>query len=312
MKRTCYLYLLLVFALLINCSPDNNGIDDDLIVPDEIEEEALIGFNMRWIDTPELDTKLLKYIDSLKPNLMRYPGGTLAHKWNWETGKSTPNWPSHTVHLIDDVKKLSDGANTEIIFVLDIVNSSIENQLEMLLAANVPVKYIEMGNELYADHYETIFPNGKSYADTINKWTPVLKQQYPNAKIGVSMIGRTAGNDRKNNWNNEIHTNLNVAIDAYIYHIYVSDDETVLSRINRFEEQFIENSGKETWITEYGAHSHSIGQTNEISDYVESIATIALSHCLISASGNFSKITNDIEYTEEGLLYLKRNNPLVN
>lgn len=312
-------YLKIVAALfiylLVACSNDTNTaeeviIDDEII--DEVNENPLIGFNVRWRNTPKLSSKLLKYVDSLKPDLMRYPGGTITHKWNWKEGLPNQFNSNDYVHKIEDVKKMADSTNSNIIFVLDVAHGTIEDQLEMMNQANVPVKHIELGNELYADEYETIFPNGKAYADTVNSWTPILRNHFPNAKIGAVMIGRTAGNDRKNLWNIQTFENLKVDIDAFIYHFYVNDTESVQQRINRFKPMFIENTGKELWVTEYGAHSHTVSQINELADYIESIADIALSHCLISGSGNFSKITEDIEYTYEGLEYLKRNNPLVN
>jgi hypothetical protein len=295
-------FIIAISFCVFSCSKSTN---------DSIENPTLnttqLGFNMRWRDTPKISEELSVAILGMKPDLLRYPGGTLAHKWNWKTGLPTPNNPNDVVHLIGDVKKMTDATNTGVVFVLDIVNSSVSNQLEMLMASNVAIEYIEIGNELYSDHYEEIFPTGKSYADTVNSWVPQVRRVFPNAKFGACMLGRTTGNDRKRTWNTQVSENINVPIDAYIYHIYVSEDETVHSRIERFEEHFIENSGKETWITEYGAHSHTIEQTNEISDYVESIADIALNHCLIAASGNFSKIDSNSDLTEEGQLFVNRN-----
>ncbi|MFC2110678.1 glycosyl hydrolase [Bacteroidota bacterium] len=280
---------------------------DEVAMESVAEKECQIGFNMRWRDTPPLSNNLTNAISGMKPDLLRYPGGTLAHKWNWKTGLPTPNNSNDVVHPISDVKKMAEATQTEVMFVVDIVNSSIANQIEMLKASNVSVNYVEIGNELYSDHYENIFPSGKSYADTINSWVPELKKHFPHAKYGVCMIGRAAGNDRRNAWNHEVSQNIEVSIDAYIYHIYVSENETVTDRIERFEQRFVKNSGKETWITEFGAHSHTLEQTNEISNYVESIADIALNHCLISASGNFSKIDDQSVYTLEGLLFVDRN-----
>jgi len=302
----CIIFSLVILA--IGCTKDPVVINNQ----DTLGETTLKGFNMRWRNTPKLSEKLFTYVDSLKPDLMRYPGGTMAHKWNWKEGVASPSNSNDIVHKIENVKLFADGVNSNIIFVLDVVNSTLENQLEMLQQANVPVKYIELGNELYSDHYETEFPNGKAYADTVNAWTPTLRAHFPNAKIGAVMLGRNAGNDRKANWNTNVYNNILAEVDAFIYHIYVTETETVQERVERFLPTFIENTGKELWITEYGAHSHNLNQLNELANYIESIADVALSHCLISGSGNFSKITPEIEYTPEGLEYLKRNNPLVN
>ncbi len=254
-------------------------------------------------------SQVVALTDTLNPKMLRYPGGTLTHKWNWETG--LPNSPNtdDTPHLIGDVKILANATDSKITFVLDVVNSSIENQITMLHSSNLPIEYIELGNELYSDEYEIEFPDGATYASLINEWAPTLKAEFPDAKIGIVLLGRTAGNDRKNNWNTSIIENLTEEIDAHIYHIYVNETETVEDRIGRFDEVFIENSGKELWITEYGAKSQDLNQALEISNYVDSIADISLNHCLLSRSQNFSKITIDgNNLTEEGEAFVEKYN----
>ncbi|MDG2279722.1 MAG: hypothetical protein P8L42_03705 [Flavicella sp.] len=193
-----------------------------------------IGFNMRWGDTPIITEKLTTTISRMQPTMLRYPGGTMAHNFNWETGLPSSHSDKDVVHKIEDVKRMADATDTDIVFVLDIVHSTIENQLEMLKASNVPVLYVEIGNELYSDHYEEIFPTGKAYADTINNWIPRIEKEFPTAKFGVSMIGREAGNERKTNWNSDVYANITTNVDALVYHLYVRDDESVQDRIHRF------------------------------------------------------------------------------
>ena len=87
---------------------------EEEIEEEEIEtndEKALVGFNVRWRNTPELSPKLLTYIDSLKPNLMRYPGGTIAHKWNWREGLPNAYNSKDYVHKIEDIKKVTEGTH---------------------------------------------------------------------------------------------------------------------------------------------------------------------------------------------------------
>lgn len=290
---------------------ESSSLAVDIVCYEErrLKSEPLIGFNMRWRDTPELSEELYSKVSQLNPDLLRYPGGTLAHKWNWRTGYPEPSNSEDVQHLIGDVKLLADNTGSEIIFVVDIVNSTVEDQIEMINAANVPVKYIEIGNELYADDYETGFPSGSAYASVVNEWVPQLEAEFPNAEFGAVMLGRNAGNDRKNNWNIEVHNNISVDVDAYIYHIYTNETESVADRIVRFEEAFLTDTGKDLWITEYGVRSGLLEDTTELADYVESIADIALNHVLISRSGNFTKLTESLEFTDEGLLFFERNNP---
>lgn len=277
--------------------------------PIDISPGVITGFNMRWIDTNEFTSETLEAISNLKPEMLRYPGGTLAHHWDWRTGKANPSWPAHINHLISDIKVLTEAAESSITFVVDVVHGNVQDQIEMLHAADVPITHIELGNELYASDYETVFPDGKAYADTINKWLPQLKIEFPQAKFGAAFIGRTAGDDRKNEWNQKLHNNLNVEVNAYIYHLYVGETETVEERIARYDAVKILPENKELWVTEYGARSYSVDQTIELADYIESIADVALNHCLVTKSGSFSKFeygTNN--YTTEGLAFINRVN----
>lgn len=54
----------------------------------------------------------------------------------------------------------------------------------------VEIKYIELGNELYAqdDNYKKVFPTGKDYALRVNEWLPELKKKFPNSKIAALFI----------------------------------------------------------------------------------------------------------------------------
>lgn len=100
---------------------------------------------------------------------------------------------------------------------------------------------------------------------------------------------------------------IQVPVDAYVYHIYVNEDETVDERLDRLWDKYLYNTGKETWITEYGAKSQNISQAIELSIKIDSIADIALNHVLLSGSGNFSKMTDDCnQLTEEGLAFVQR------
>lgn len=287
--------------------------EDDTFTPFEpptsSEDKVLTGYNVRWRNLAEFDnSNVLSLVDSLNPEILRYPGGTLAHHWNWETGLSTEAGSVDDVpHLIDEVGRMSDATDSKVIFVLDIVNSSISEQLEMLQAAAIPIEYIELGNELYADDYEVIFPDGLAYADTINSWVPVLRQNFPEAKIGSVMIGREAGNDRKNLWNTKVLQGIEAEVDAYIYHIYVGETETVDERMSRFYDRFVEGTGKELWITEYGAKSQNLAQALELATAIDAIANLSLNHCIVAGSGSFSKLTADCNaLTEEGSAFVER------
>ena len=52
----------------------------------------------------------------------------------------------------------------------------------------IPIKYIELGNELYiasSPNYAYYFPTVQAYINKVNAWIPVLKADFPGAQIGV-------------------------------------------------------------------------------------------------------------------------------
>ena len=289
---------------------------------------ALSGYNMRWRDTPDFeDTNVMALMDSLHTKMFRYPGGTAAHDWNWQTGLPYSNPQNAVKHPVQDVKKLADATGAKVTFVLDIINRTLEDQINMLQAAAMPIEFIEMGNELYSQDYDTIFPTGAAYADKVNAWVPQLRETFPDAKIGVVMLGRYVGpgNPRNNTWNTDVHNNLKEKVDAYIYHIYLSDSandgegETVEERLARFKPVFIQDMTKETWITEYGDKQQDYFKTLDLAErlYREYHATLLLNHCFIAKSGDFTKIEpvknndNTYTFTREGLEFLAYFNPNV-
>lgn len=311
MNKLLFIFIFTFLMLMFGC--DKNSKIDDPVIDDPIVEDTikankvLHGYNVRWPDLPNFNSSgLLANTALLKPTIIRYPGGTLTHSWDWKAGKMKAS--NNTIsHPLSDLSFMANQLKCKVTFVLDIINSSLEDQIEMLKASNLPIEFIELGNELYASEYESIFPDGTKYGDLVVDWSKKLKEVFPKSKIGAVMFGRNSNDERKYNWNKKVHTSCSSCVDAYIYHIYVDSLETVPERMNRFKTAYLSNTNKELWITEYGAHSGLISQSMELADSVEHISAIALNHCLLTKSGEFTKLTTDGNaLTEEGKAFSKR------
>ena len=100
------------------------------------------------------------------------------------------------------------GGKIDTIFDLNILSSSMEYQLDMLdtaQKAGIPIKYIELGNEIYhnydtANVYgniggrtpdEVYNANGSSYQIDMQRWLGILKKKYPSAQI--ALVGGSSG-----------------------------------------------------------------------------------------------------------------------
>src|SRR5207248_296346 len=66
--------------------------------------------------------------------------------------------------------------------------STLASQLAMLHAATrvrLPVRYVELGNELYDPRYAELFAGGAEYGRLANRWIPALKAAFPGVKVAV-------------------------------------------------------------------------------------------------------------------------------
>lgn len=170
---------------------------------------------------PVITPDVITNVKNLSPTMLRYPGGTIAHHWDWYTGLQTSGPGNGIPHgNMLDVAALSYNTGAKITFVLDVLYGNVLDQWNMLKAyndemnrlddpdGNQPdknyIEYIELGNELYDTDYqnEPGFRTGAQYAASITPWINQIKVKYPDCKIGVSLFPSTiGGNERKDGWN---------------------------------------------------------------------------------------------------------------
>ncbi len=305
--------------MIISCSPVENTITEQRAVNPN-DRIVKTGFNQNFSMMPNMTEELYKNIKKLKPQILRYPGGTVTHSWDWKNGIIKTR-KSKSVHKIEEIKTLTDYTNAKFVFVLDILNSSVSDQIEMLKEIEklgVSIDYIELGNELYGkkDDYIKIFPTGKHYANKVNQWIIVLRQNFPKAKIAALLSSRKVkpSNTRLFQWNRQVVDNTISNIDAYTYHIYINENSTFEQK----KRDFIEVSNqaktkqKEIWITEYGNQQDKSMQSyyaelEALANFIETYpnVTIALNHQIIGGTKN--KLTEDGNgFVKEGQLFLKR------
>lgn len=244
------------------------------------------------------DTSFTNAVNDLNPSLLRIPGGDVGNYWNWQRGGLIEDTNSlrtglpfflrfkarqYTASKLADFKGGLDTTNTEAIFVLNMLTSSLESQLQMLESAQdlgIEIKYVELGNEFYFNipNYKTKFPNPRSYGLAAKTWTAAIKREFPEAQVSVVGVVPTPDKpSRLQNWNKVMRgTGLKTA-DAITLHIYndhgldsqpdqrnsypdFDDDEVPIilgepfrnwqKLLNDSNYQVIPNN-KQIWITEY-------------------------------------------------------------
>jgi hypothetical protein len=171
------------------------------------------------------------------PGVIRYPGGTAANYWSWTDGWYEPGkWPGEPAKAVNDTLPVFGTGLTAAaampLFNLNTVtdggaigsaakNTAILNQqLQALHAAaadGLPVKMVELGNELYQSGYVSTGPNGQDYskrfptaadyATQMNAWISAIHGAFPGVKIAAVA---TDANDvsglaqRRRTWNADV------------------------------------------------------------------------------------------------------------
>ncbi len=185
---------------------------------------------------------LVAAIDRLNPSKIRFPGGTVSNYWDWQHGGlirafREPGRPdffrsfsrqdrAYTASTLGEFARGLELTNTEPVFVLNMSTSDLESQLEMLRVARdlgLPIKHIELGNELYLDISDNrdVFPQPRDYADKSRIWISAIKQEFPTAKIGVvGVVPDPHKPARLKDWNQSLIPQTLSKADAVVLHIY--------------------------------------------------------------------------------------------
>ena len=247
------------------------------------------GYNTQSLSGPGWDKQpFLDRIAELDPGNFRYPGGTVGNYWDWKTGYFNAVGKKYNVmsaakeglypYRLEDVKKVYDrsGGTAEPIYMLNMLTSTCEYQLEMLRHAQkigLPVRYIELGNEFYMDdhpqsyNYLNNYPDIKDYADTCRVWVPKLRKEFPEARIAMIAINNPAGwtganRQRSRDWNRVLIENMEgIDVDAFTFHNYAKngfEDQTpedmIAQSLNRVNFKGVDRGIPEKypyWVTEY-------------------------------------------------------------
>jgi hypothetical protein len=219
-------------------------------------------------------------VATLNSEMFRFPGGTNANHWDWQTGwyqnaPSTPTWVANMTNTCivraDELQLGLTATGAKAVMVTNFQNSNIAYQIQGLNYAaskGVAIEYIEMGNEhnisssaqqsISASVYST---NGKIWADS-------LKAHFPNAK--VCMVGGAMPSGPNTIWHDSIFFK-SPNIDALSFHLYLGAGNTdsvfcttralsmpfnsssgVVSRYNtaKYTSSVVPNN-IEVWTTEY-------------------------------------------------------------
>ena len=116
------------------------------------------------------------------------------------------NKKEHKYNTINEFSKGLKATQSVGVITLNVITSHLEKELEMLREVKkngIELKYIELGNEVYAENLLTkhIYPTVDNYIDTCLKWSEAIWQEFPKVHIGV--VGGDK-NKRTREWNKKL------------------------------------------------------------------------------------------------------------
>ncbi|HJP77516.1 MAG TPA: hypothetical protein VJ914_24820 [Pseudonocardiaceae bacterium] len=220
-------------------------------------------------------TNVDSLLGQLDPGTLRWPGGTSADYFDWRSGKPTgKNGQDNFTFTLADLDNAYKSTGATPMFDLNVLAHPTDtaDQLAMLSTAEsmgMPIKYVEIGNELYGGgpngEFANTFADGKKYGQTVALYVRALHAKFPGVQVAADgcLHPFTA---REQNWNNELLTTATGAgsPDAIILHSYpgLTDDPftaadvpplfaNAYSGIDELSQAVRKLGGKPVWLTEF-------------------------------------------------------------
>ncbi len=204
-------------------------------------DPQLFNFSLGFMFGNTMDemAEVRKLIKDLKPNIFRFPGGTVANFYHVDGAgygmkenevqtvpiyqlnqKSRQNMSNN---MIDRFIPLVKENNAKVLLVANMYTSSPDEIVAMakqFRANGIEIVGIELGNELYFKVYEGKIPDGETYLAKCKEFVPVIKAYDKTIPLGVVAcpIGGSANKEKFLAWNKLI--GKQDFYDAYIIHEY--------------------------------------------------------------------------------------------
>lgn len=132
-------------------------------------------------------------IAPLPPRVLRFPAGTHAMYFDWETGNYSGVKITTKRELsgygIDKFFSLAARYNADVSYIVNIYRDSPEKTGRLasrLKASGYKVRYWELGNENYSPLYSTRFPNAEAYLAVARAHADEILKVFPDAEFGVT------------------------------------------------------------------------------------------------------------------------------
>ena len=175
----------------------------------------LAGYGGEFVFQTSTDAVLNAALAAAAPAATRFPGGTPADYFDWQTGwLNRPTGPGcggcdalqPRPTLPSQLAAFAAATAQEVVLALNTLTSNLSHQLAGVAAfasAGVPASRYELGNELYdATRADVVaaFPTPGDYAARAAAWTRALLEARPGAHVGWVGVA-SARDNRTRAWN---------------------------------------------------------------------------------------------------------------
>lgn len=249
-----------------------------------------VGYNMPWLFNNFRQSgyyappMVAEKIAILNPQVLRYPGGTLANYhdstkpgYGFEDTQATENYLSRLSYLLGQLPdvKISYVVNVYQPLVNGNINYWLDNMLNVL--TKIPqIAYCEIGNEInisgeymgvgdkprlfqsLSKFNAIVESKANNYLQVSDVFIKAIKAHNPNIKIGLPMGNFEDANPRNKQWNKTLRTYG--MHDAEIFHLYFTD-RTYLDIKANFD-KCVKYAQKPIWVTEWAYNHGSSGDKN--------------------------------------------------
>ena len=253
--KVIQLYIIVFYLFSLSCNSQENIVEQ--INPN------LFGFNtsntFTYCDVN--DTSFTHKVQKIKPNVLRFPGGTesnfyhydgkaygfnLSEISDWNVPKFTKRYNglikeqkkrNHNHNYIEDFILLAKKNNSKVVLVANIISSEdddIINMIKRFKSENIEILGVELGSELSNRAYKKYINSVDDYIHLAQKYSNIIKKEYPEIKVGVVAAPiKYNMPSRLLNWNQKLSEET--FYDAIIHHSYLKvidgdDDYGLMTR----------------------------------------------------------------------------------
>ena len=260
-------FIIFVFLILtVNILSQNNYERVKITIDSKASYLKLnrktFGSNINWINNGDglvFNNKItdedIRLIKNLGIDILRYPGGDLAEKFDWKnsigelskrgTSLDYGNKPAKIIFGLTDFLNLCERLNIQPLITVGFTNNTLDNIMQLVEYCDgdtstfwgrqraidghprpYNVKYWEIGNGVYWKGMS--LENATDYSNGVNVISKSIKNLYPYAKVGAILNGH---NDV---WDKTVISICAPEVDFLVVHEYYPNPNIIIKDTTQF------------------------------------------------------------------------------